>query len=254
MKIEEFRRHLDVAISATIRPEVLDLTLFSFYKHFLGQFGSTRLIVNVDPLGVPGGQAAEVLAVCQRFTPHVTSRCPATPSFASAVKWCWEQVASAAFLHLEDDWLLRRTMPVERVHARLMTHERVAAVRFNLTRNPRADPPVSDALSFNPSVFRTEFLREALPRFDCAKDPEKQFRSVPELAHWQFLYYGAPGESACVVDIGKKWRRLHDFQKWQPGSGTMAWNKGAASSSSSRRLFYRLKYRFFMLYWRHVTV
>ena len=37
MNPDTFRPKIDVAITATIRPEVLDLTLFSFYKHFLHQ-------------------------------------------------------------------------------------------------------------------------------------------------------------------------------------------------------------------------
>ncbi len=253
MNPDTFRQKIDVAITATIRPEVLELTLFSFYKHFLHKFQETRLIVNVDPLGMEDYQAADVVDVCRRYSPQVVSRCPAQASFASAVKWCWEQVESTAFLHLEDDRLLKKPIRLEEVVTRLAASDDVASVRFNLARNPASDPPVSSGLSLNPSVFRRAFIDQALPLFSCEKDPEKQFRNFTPLAHWKFFYHGAPGEPACVIDIGKKWRRLHDFQKWQPGSPVVSWQK-QASPASARKLFYRLKYRFFMFYWRYIVV
>lgn len=253
MNLDAVRQKIDVAITATGRPEVLDLTLFSFYKHFLHQFKETRLIVNVDPLGMEPHQASDVVNVCRRYSPQVVSRCPAQASFSSAVKWCWEQVESTFFLHLEDDWLLKKSVRLEKVIARLETADDVASVRFNLSRIPASDPQVSLGLSLNPSVFRRAFIDQALPLFSCEKDPEKQFRNCAPLAHWNYFYYGAPGESACVIDIGKKWRRLHDFQKWQPGSPVVTWQK-KPSPASAVKLFYRLKYRFFMFYWRHVVV
>lgn len=253
MNLEAVRQKLDVVITATLRPAVLDLTLFSFFKHFLHQFKETRLIVNVDPLGRGQPQASEVINVCRRYSARVVSRCPTTPSFSSAVKWGWEQVESDVFLHLEDDWLLKKPIRLEQVLARLEASGDVASVRFNLTRNPPTDPPLFPCLSLNPSVIRRAFIEQALPLFSCEKDPEKQFGNVPQLARWKYAYYGEPGESAYVIDIGKKWRRLHEFQKWQPGSPVVSWQSGT-SQASARRMFYRLKYTFFMLYWRHVVV
>lgn len=247
-----FARIIDVVITATIRPELLDLTLFSFYKNFLHQFRETRLIVNVDPLGSAPHQASGVVAVCRRYSPQVVSRCPAQPSFASAVKWCWEQVESEAFLHLEDDWLLKRPIRLEHVAARLAEGGDVASIRFNLTRNPASSPPVSGAFSLNPSVIRRAFIEQALPIFSYEKDPEKQFRDSAPLAHWRYLYHGAPCESACVVDTGKKWRRAHDFQKWEPGSPAVTWRKNI-STAPARKLYYRLKYRIFLFYWRRMA-
>jgi hypothetical protein len=242
-----------VGITATVRPEVLDLTLFSFYKHFLHQFGETRLIVNVDPLGMERQQASDVFAVCRRYSSQVVSRCPTQASFSSAVKWCWEQVESAAFLHLEDDWLLKKPIRLEKVFSRLATSDDAASVRFNLSKNPATDPPLSPCLSLNPSIIRKAFIEQALPLFSCGEDPEKQFHKVAALAHWKYFYYGAPGESACVIDIGKKWRHWHDFQKWQPGSPVVMWQK-QPSTALARKLFFRAKYKLFMFYWRRVVV
>ena len=42
---------IDVVMTATVRPDVLELTLFSFFRHFLFQFARTRLIINIDPIG-----------------------------------------------------------------------------------------------------------------------------------------------------------------------------------------------------------
>ena len=41
---------LDVVIIATLRPDILDITLNTFYHGFLKNF-NCRLIVNIDPIG-----------------------------------------------------------------------------------------------------------------------------------------------------------------------------------------------------------
>ncbi len=70
-----------------------------------------RIILNVDPLGE--ADQAECIQVAKRYSDSVVFRCPGSPGFMDAVKWCYEQVESPVVLHLEDDWLLRRTVEYE---------------------------------------------------------------------------------------------------------------------------------------------
>ena len=43
---------IDVCVMATLRPEILETTLWTFrHNLFDGEFGDSRVIVNVDPVG-----------------------------------------------------------------------------------------------------------------------------------------------------------------------------------------------------------
>jgi len=99
---------LDIVMTATIRPEVVDLTLKSFFNKFLNQFEKVRLIINIDPIGDEQYNSNDVLNVCYKYIDDVVYNTPNKASFPKAVKWCWEQVQSEYFLHLEDDWLLKK--------------------------------------------------------------------------------------------------------------------------------------------------
>ncbi len=246
---------LDVVVIATLRPALLELTLHSFYKYFLSNFKTTRLILNVDPIGEPNVRQLDLLAIASRYADVVISRTPDTPSFAKAVEWGWSQVSTPLFLHLEDDWLLTKPVQWDAVSERFTNKASLASLRFNLTRNPNEDPPTHQGLSLNPCLWRTDFIRRILPHFDCSRDPEKQFRSsdgsaYPILSQWQFEYYGKPRERAYVIDTGKKWRRAHRLQK-QTADRNMAafWNQTAASQPFITA-FYDLKYRLFLMWWR----
>lgn len=246
---------LDIVVIATLRPALLELTLHSFYKHFLPNFKTTRLILNVDPIGEPNVQQRDLLTIANRYADAVVSRTPDTPSFAKAVEWGWSQVSTPLFLHLEDDWLLTRPIRWDAISERFTNKPSLASLRFNLTRNPDGNPPTHQGLSLNPCLWRTDFIRRILPHFDCSRDPEKQFRSsdgpaYPILSQWQFEYYGKPRERAYVIDTGKKWRRAHRLQK-QATSGNIAafWNQTAAPHPFITA-FRDLKYRLFLMWWR----
>jgi len=83
---------IDVVVTATLRPEILNLTLQSFYTRFLRQFKQSRLIINIDPIGDKRYGPDNILKICRQYFKEVIYRCPPKPSFSDAVKWGWEQV------------------------------------------------------------------------------------------------------------------------------------------------------------------
>src|SRR5438105_4658591 len=126
---------IDVVMTATLRPEVIDLTLFSFSKNFFAQLDDLRLIINIDPIGESQCQSKDIVEICRRYFGNVIYRSPDQPSFSRAVKWCWEQVEAGLFLHLEDDWLLTKFVPLERVLSRFEQDKDLASLRFNRAAN-----------------------------------------------------------------------------------------------------------------------
>ena len=246
---------LDVVVVSTLRPALLDLTLHSFYKYFLYQFKTTRLILNVDPIGERGVLQEELVAIAHRYSDLVISRTPAEPSFARAVQWGWSQVTSPFFLHLEDDWLLTKPAHWGPISQRFASVPNLASVRLNLTRNPPFTPPTHDGISLNPSLFRRDFIHQLLPHFDCTRDPEKQWRTSSSSTHsvispWAFEYYGKPREVAYVIDTGKKWRRAHQLQKQNADGKTGTFWNPATTTPAITTAFHHLKYRFFLACWR----
>lgn len=239
--------HLDVVTTATLRPELLGLTFRSFCNRLLGKIPHCRLIINVDPLPEDDGRLLEsTLQVCHDWFPEVLPRCPDRPSFPDAVRWCWSQVKSEYCFHLEDDWLLLKSIDPARVYDYFQESPQLAEVTLNPSRNRPEEP----GFALRPSFVRRDFLLSALPLFDSALDPEKQWRrhTSPggELDIWHFRHYGEIGEGHQVKDMGALWRKMRALDKW--GAGDVSWTK--RQDLAWRRHFYRLKFSLYVTLWK----
>ena len=62
---EKNKIKLDVVIIATLRPEILDITLNTFYHRLLNNF-NCRLIVNIDPIGDQDCNYKDIIRVCKK--------------------------------------------------------------------------------------------------------------------------------------------------------------------------------------------
>ena len=256
MKIKRDSVHLnniDIVMTATIRPEVINLTLKSFCNKFLNQFKKVRLIINIDPIGDERYNSKDVLDVCYKYIDDIVYNTPNEPSFPKAVKWCWEQVQSEYFLHLEDDWLLKKYINKD-VLFNIFQDDKINCVRFFLSKNNKLKSQnsyiYSNGLSLNPTIFRKRFLDDILlPNFDTTKDPEKQFNHL-ESVKYGMLVFGNSKDGRYTIDIGKKWRKLKQFNK--PNitlSSTKSWDK--IDNNFSLRNY--LNYKFYMFYWSIVA-
>ncbi len=232
---------MDVVIIASIRPRILELTIKSFMSKLLTS--DVRFIVNVDPVGEKYSQQ-DVIDVIRKYSNNIVSRTPDKSSFSDAVRWCWSQVESEYFLHLEDDWCLKKNVDINSV-IKILSENDVQGIRLNLSRNKKdaneSGFVESDGLSLNPTIFKTSFIKTLLPIFDISKDPEKQFR-VKKIAN--FYYYGLPGESSYVIDTGKKWRKYMGLTKWSPTETNITWKNG-----NKKKYYYFLKYNLFLIFW-----
>lgn len=248
------RPKLDLVIISTIRPEILGITLSSFKPKLLDEF-EVRVIINVDPVGDPRHSQQDIVRLCGEYFDHVISRTPSTPSFSTAVQWCWGQVESEIFLHLEDDWCLRRNVNSLRV-MQLFDDVNVVSVRLNLSNNVKFrnddNHVYCERLSLNPSFLRTSYIKELLTDFDTGKDPEKQFigkvttQSFPSPV---FLIFGGKSDDALVIDTGKKWRKSFGLFKWDLLSeDVVTWKQSKPSFLAT--LLLNIKLRLFVAYWR----
>lgn len=244
---------MDVVFVACKRPEIIKLTLESFSKNLLDQF-DVRLIVNIDPIGEDQCTQNDVAALCQSYFDNVIFRMPETASFSHAVKWCWEQVETDYFLHLEDDWCLKSYIDYGRLLA-YMKDDDVVSVRLSSRDNHKyesyqGDYVFSDAFSLNPSIMRSRYINGLLARFNTEKDPEKQFacRVTEDYTSPKLLVYGGSDQKAIVIDTGTKWRKRKGLLKWNEASSkNVSW---VQKSACKKRLFYYLKYNLYLRYWK----
>ncbi len=249
MTDQSFKGSIDVVLISTLRPDLLNLTLASFQKHFLDQFTDIRIIINIDPVGESSSSQEELLKLVSTYSIDIIHRTPSKGNFSQAVRWAWSQVESPFFLHLEDDWFLKKKVLKGAILEQFGMDEKLAGIRLNLSRNPKKQPLYSDGISLNPSVFKTSIIKSLLGDFDIDKDPEKQFRNHRLLNDYNFLYYGKKNEGSFVIDTGKKWRKANSFSKWGADEKTITWNRKTKCSSFGI-LLYNLKYRFFISLWK----
>lgn len=238
---------LDVVFVGCVRPSILELTIRSF-KHNMLDKHNVRLIVNIDPVGEEKFNQNDILAICEKYFKDITFRTPDRASFSDAVRWCWSQVQSEYFLHLEDDWCLNKKVNLNGL-IDVIKKNKLDGLRLNLRRNSSSADSFgcveSDGFSLNPTIFRTVFIKSLIPIFDTTKDPEKQFRNLRN-SDIRICYVGKPGESAYVIDTGKKWRKYMGFGKWTASSNQITWLE---KQRNLAKHYYFLKYLFFLLIW-----
>ena len=254
---------IDVVLIATLRPEVLDLCLASFSKYFFKR-ESLRLICNIDPIGESSSQA-KVEEICKKYFACTIFRKPEIPNFSAAVFWCWSQVNSDIFFHLEEDWIMLSFVSMPDV-LKIFLDKKVSGVRFALKRNERAGIRVgslcfSNKFSLNPTVFRLTYIQKLLMAANFFEDPEKQFYFLTDQmacgGRLPIVFWGPPSGGPYVADIGKKWRKFHCFEKLSGDTSRRPSIRRAHSDLwlkvDSENIWLKMRnflnYKFFMAWW-----
>jgi len=238
---------VDITITATVRPKLLDTTLTSFYNNlFCEDPDRYRVIINVDPVG-EDCNPKEMVDVCLKYFKDVIYNIPEKPSFAKAVIWTWKQVTAPFCFHLEDDWSLNRPVKMKTMIHILTENPRIACLRFSKYRVPNDKHIVlfnsaytykdgyylaasnKDQFGLNPCLINSEFIKVAVKLMTNDINPEKQFRMNngrmrPFISMWEYGLFSEPGRPTLVTDIGRDWRSIHNFKK-PKNSSFLVWEK-----------------------------
>ena len=219
---------LDVTVTATLRPALLELTLWAFRRNFFSRLADTRIriLLNIDPLWGDPADAPKLGEIARAYADEVLVHTADTPGFGEAVRWLWSRSETSWIFHLEDDWILTRRIDVERL-AEEMARPKAAQIRFNRRRNHFFRRP---RFSLNPCLLRRAFVLEALAGFDPKKDPEKQIlrgQLRPLERKWRYYEHGPAFHDAIVVDTGRQWRDMLEITRsadkilptWTRGNG-----------------------------------
>ena len=193
---------IDVVTTAIRRPEILAITYESFFTRIIN-LPETRIILNIDPLG--NGSSSECVAIAKQYGDDVVVRTPLEPNFSSAINWCWGQLQSPYFIHIEDDWLLKREINFE-VWLKHLQSERLDQSVL-LMKRPRNVGNIR--YSFRPHLGVSNSVKAILP-IPEEMNPEKYVSSSqPELASADFL----AGGNHLVSDTGRKWAKARGLRK-----------------------------------------
>ena len=192
---------LDVCITAIRRPETLDLTLRSFSKR-LKHAPPFRIILNIDPLG--DGSSADVIDCASQFSRHVCVRVAEQACFSSAVNWVWSNVRSETFLHLEDDWILKKELDYRAWERALRVSSADQLVL--MMKSKRVDCS-SLRYSFRPHLAKKKVISRIGP-IPTNSNPEAFVG-----AQCSSSVTSDYGPYHCVEDIGRKWSKFQGLQK-----------------------------------------
>lgn len=248
------KNQLDVVVIAIKRPEILRLCLETFKKNLLDQF-NVRIIINVDPVGEENYSQKDIVAIAKEYFSNVISRTPKKGNFSKAVHWCWSQVKTDFFFHLEDDWLLKSFIPAYRLQKKL-TIKDIVSITFNISSNKKY-PELHGVyhlktFSLRPCIFRSKYIKEKLVGFKFDEDPEKQIaKNTPSKSFKEpkFILFGNDDEGRKIIDTGKKWKMKNAFSKWEYKSDNIVYEK-SEKKHFFKAIFYTMKYWYFVRYWR----
>jgi len=211
--------------TATIRPEILELTYASFKKNLRGvNMRDCCLYLNIDPAPKDSvDRIAEVVSVAKSFFGQVVTRTPKQPNFCSSVKWLWGSSSSEYIFHLEDDWDM--IFPVDLNNVIRMFQEKASLQQVRLRKPGKEDTLHLYGLS--PCIIRKSFYSVAARKLSDAANPERQLRHAEKI--------GLPAKSSktvrvwpnyiVVADIGQTWRKSRNIDKGPDENKFVAWSE-----------------------------
>lgn len=243
---------IDVTMTATLRPEIVRKTL-STYKRMFTEDNSYVLYINIDPIG-EHVQQEEIYMIAKQFFHKVIPNFPKEAGFCKAFKWCIENTTSDYIFHLEDDWELLRPININSLINLMNMNREIGSLRLNrgfvlpfsettlelkTAHGPRFRKINSSYtsmvegfiehpdVSFNPGLFRGDYIRKVSKQLVPPKNPEDQFLELYYKKRWdlipsliQTIYIGE-GLEIATRDIGRKWMDKSRYTK--PDAGFTFW-------------------------------
>jgi hypothetical protein len=226
---------VDVCMTATKRPDIIERTLESFCRLlFKGRI--SRLIINIDPVG-DNVDVENIISMARKYTLALTAHCPKNPSFSKAFKWCWDQVQGKHVFHLEDDWELLIPVDFSKMVSIMDRITNLAALRLPMWRTADTSKNWSVFFPWNgeffecptahvgsvgfcghPSLLNGKFVRNVAPLLSPHRNPEKQIKwrnslIGPIVQAYRFGVFAEQNSPPVVRDTGREWRAQKQWCK-----------------------------------------
>jgi len=252
---------IDITTTATLRPELLEKTLDSFWENLFQNHTEIdfRLVINIDPIGqvesYPGCMQTIYTHMCNycfSIFPNSLINFPEKANFAKAFKWCWGNVRPDAdfVFHLEDDWQLLRQVDLTQMifltekYPRLIilrlnafTSKECTTKNWNLLLNWNGDffevsQSLKGTVGFcgHPSLINAGFVRGAAKYLDGIHNPEKVMKGRhphfgPILHSAELGVFSEQNSLQQIKDLGRKWMIRNNYRKWGSKAFFTEWRK-----------------------------
>lgn len=246
------KKSIDITMTATLRPEILEKTLSSFWLNMFSQYDyDYRLIINIDPIGDCGCLSEDVLDVANSYFSNVIYNCPDSHSFPRAVKWVWSKSTSDYVFHLEDMWLSLAHINLQHLVYIIDNYPKIGCVNlykyvlsdgapepnfyhYKDNKDKRLFLQIRDPL-LSPGLYRGKCVRGLSKVMNDSDNPELQIwgdKAVPNdgkgsvklkkrLDRWDYAIYAGNWKlpfwrcATPVVNMsqGRVWKHKHGFFK-----------------------------------------
>ena len=215
---------IDITMTATIRPSILDKTLSSFCANLFKDTDRCNLILNIDNIGEEKPRE-EVLKVASKYFKNIIVNYSVEPNFSKAVIWAFSQTTEKYVFNLEDDWILLKPINIDLMIECLEKYYSLVSLRLNKdkleSQKSTGDYILSplNMLSLNPTLFKGDFIRSVYPLMNPNLNPEKQLRKDHKtergkyIAKWNYGIYTKETSSIVIIDIGRNWIKKTKYFK-----------------------------------------
>jgi hypothetical protein len=236
---------IDVTMTATLRPEIIQRTLSSFKTNLFLPTRRYRLIANIDV--APPENEPSLICVCKLLANALytaTLRVSYIPNFAAALRWTWSKVTTTYFFNLEDDFELLVPVDINEMIETMEQCPELAVLRFpkgpatethcrqsQYLKEPKYiwngsyyqcpdNSRKREGYYGSPSLIRTAWMQGVLSYLTDLKSPEKQLRYMKSrksrrhlINDWRFGCWSKPGVKRIMEDIGRIWRAERGLKK-----------------------------------------
>ncbi|RLA00565.1 MAG: hypothetical protein DRQ42_05245 [Gammaproteobacteria bacterium] len=245
---------IDITITATRRPELLDKTLSTFcrYLFFTEPFTPKDyyVYINVDPVGV-NTTSESIVSIVKDYFPNVKFRIAKKAHFPTAFLWCWDMTTSNYVFHLEEDWeCLRPLSLINMINIMEIPTYKLVHLRLSQWKSETQLKNWNQFLDFNGSFFQVPenikgtigfcghpslntrwFIKTCLHDLSELRNPEKQIKWRNK-ALWKWMEdktfgcYQLQHEPAAIKDIGRAWMVQNNWKKKGSKEWFTEWERG----------------------------
>jgi len=239
---------IDIATTATLRPELLVKTFRSFWRNLFGYSRhSFYLYINVDPVGFTEDKIdteyrfLDIEDICRNyFGDRYTMFTPQEAHFPSAVRRCWTMPTGFArfVFNLEEDWELQYPLDFDTMVEVMGHNPDVAHLRLSIFKSTQEscknwskffiwngeffECPIAERGGIgwcgHPSLNRVELIQDAVKNIDFTKNPEKQMKAHYNWfkkwsTNYRFGSFQPQNSPASIKDIGREWMIKNKWKK-----------------------------------------
>lgn len=239
----------DITCTATLRPELLKITLDSHINRlFSDSIKEANFIINIDQVGINDFskknidlKLVEIIDLISSYGfSSINVNVSQEPNFASAFWWCMNNIKSDYFFHLEEDWELLIDIDFKKMFDIITSNKYIAHLRLSAFNSElyslknwnkylywngvyyevNQEDKSTIGWCGHPSLNRSIFIKECMNYINLELNPEKELKGRrynhpinSVFNKYNFGCYHPRNQTKAINDIGRKWMVENGWKK-----------------------------------------